>query len=71
MVFYLVGFSVTTEEEALFSNSWAVEIRGGHVIADRLASKHGFVNRGQVRAIKTCYNIAISFPVLLSDRATI
>ena len=31
-----------------YSNSWAVEIRGGLSGADRLAEQHGFVNHGQV-----------------------
>lgn len=37
-----------TGDEHLFSNSWAVEVRGGHDAAEKLAKKHGFVNRGQV-----------------------
>ena len=55
-----VGASRTTSsptlEEAIASyrggprylNSWAVEVRGGRGVADDLARKHGFVNRGQV-----------------------
>lgn len=35
-------------EEVLFSNSWAVEVRGGASVADRIAESHGFINRGQV-----------------------
>ena len=31
-----------------YSNSWAVEIRGGPEAADEMAQKHGFVNHGQV-----------------------
>ena len=31
-----------------YSTSWAVEIEGGSREADRLASRHGFINRGQV-----------------------
>lgn len=33
---------------ARYSNSWAVEVRGGSAAADALAHKHGFVNLGQV-----------------------
>lgn len=40
--------SLVSSDDALFSNSWAVEIRGGPDIADMLARKHGFANRGQV-----------------------
>ena len=40
--------SVGVEEEAVFSNSWAVEVKGGRHVADRLAEKHGFINKGLV-----------------------
>lgn len=55
-----VGGSRTTSsptlEEAIanyrgsprYLNSWAVEVKGGRGVADDLAKKHGFVNRGQV-----------------------
>lgn len=32
------------------TNSWAVQVRGGSEVADRLAEKHGFKNMGQVSA---------------------
>jgi len=32
----------------MFSNTWAVKIRGGPVVLERLARKHGFVNETQV-----------------------
>ena len=31
-----------------YLNSWAVEVVGGKEMANDLARKHGFVNRGQV-----------------------
>ena len=31
-----------------YTNSWAVEVRGGVEVADELARKHGFVNAGEV-----------------------
>jgi len=34
--------------EKRYSNSWAVEVKGGHEVAEQLARKHGFINRGQV-----------------------
>lgn len=37
------------EEQSVFSNSWAVEVKGGLRVADQLAEKHGFINRGLVR----------------------
>ena len=32
-----------------YSNTWAVEVRGGAEEADALAQKHGLINRGQVK----------------------
>ena len=46
-VFVLVQVCLS-EDHHLFSNSWAVEIKGGSHVADQLAEKHGFINRGQV-----------------------
>ena len=34
---------------SVFTNNWAVEVRGGTKAADKLAQKHGFRNYGQVR----------------------
>ena len=38
-------------EPPRYTNSWAVEVRGGPKAADELAKKHGFENRGQVRKL--------------------
>ena len=39
------------------TNSWAVEIQsGGREAADQLASKHGFINLGQVQ-ISLCMQL--------------
>lgn len=35
----------------IFTNSWAVQINGGHDLADRIAASHGFINKGQVRML--------------------
>jgi hypothetical protein len=32
-----------------YTNSWAVEVAGGRAVADDVATRHGFVNVGQVR----------------------
>jgi hypothetical protein len=46
--------SVTTvcggnaEQPQHFSRQWAVHIEGGVQVADTIASKHGFVNLGEV-----------------------
>lgn len=34
---------------ALYTSSWAVEVRGGAAVADTLAHKYGFANLGQVK----------------------
>lgn len=33
----------------VYSNEFAVHIPEGHEVADAIALKHGFINRGQVR----------------------
>lgn len=48
LVLVFSTFSVS-EEDILFSNSWAVEVRGGSNVAEQVARRHGFVNKGQVR----------------------
>ena len=35
------------------TNSWAVQVSGGDIIADELAKKHGFVNLGLVSLINS------------------
>lgn len=37
-----------SEESVLVSNSWAVEVRGGSNVAEQVARRHGFVNKGLV-----------------------
>ena len=40
-------------KKIMFSNTWAVKIRGGNrIILETLARKHGFVNETQVRMRK-------------------
>lgn len=36
------------DEQQHFSRQWAVHIEGGGQVADSIASKHGFVNLGEV-----------------------
>ena len=40
------------EQVVRYSNTWAVEVRGGDEEADALAQKYGLINRGQVIAIR-------------------
>jgi len=39
----------TCHGASTMTNSWAIQVSGGIGAADELASKHGFVNLGQVR----------------------
>ena len=39
----------------MYTNSWAVEVNGGKQVADDIARKHGFINKGQV-SIVVMYN---------------
>ncbi len=41
-------FVCVSSKEEVYSNSWAVEVKGGHHVADATARKHGFTNKGQV-----------------------
>ena len=37
-----------SEATRTYTNSWAVSVKGGSSAADQLASKYGFINKGQV-----------------------
>lgn len=41
------SWSVRGREET-FTNDWLVKIEAGPAVADLIARKHGFINRGQV-----------------------
>ena len=47
---YIAIVSSTPKDapKLLYTNSWAVEIEGGHSAAESLAVKYGFINKGQV-----------------------
>lgn len=44
----MVLLAADAHGQKVFTNTWAVHIRGGPAVADRLARKHGFLNQGQV-----------------------
>ena len=58
-VFCIVLLCVSAKEE-VYSNSWAVEVKGGHHVADALAKKHGFINKGQVSDVTYNYRTTIA-----------
>ena len=59
---------VTPQDAAappLYTNAWAVEVEGGEKVADELAAKYGFINKGQV-SWKFC-KLSIMHTVLCAD----
>lgn len=44
-------FLATSAARPRYTNSWAVEVRGGPEIGNLLAHKHGFINHGQVNLL--------------------
>ena len=50
------SWSVRGSEET-FTNDWVVKIEGGPSVADLIARKHGFINRGQVIYILLDFSI--------------
>ncbi|XP_069891868.1 proprotein convertase subtilisin/kexin type 5 isoform X2 [Dipodomys merriami] len=57
----------------VYTNHWAVKIAGGFAEADRIASKYGFVNVGQIGALKDYYHFYHSRTIkrsVLSSRGT-
>ena len=56
------------EEEMVFSNSWAIEVKGGSHVADQLAEKHGFINKGLVRKTLNLYSLTV---ILLHSRLAV
>lgn len=57
----------------VYTNHWAVKIAGGFPEADRIASKYGFINIGQIGALKDYYHFYHSRTIkrsVLSSRGT-
>ncbi|XP_075416639.1 proprotein convertase subtilisin/kexin type 5 isoform X2 [Tenrec ecaudatus] len=57
----------------VYTNHWAVKIAGGFPEADRIASKYGFINIGQIGALKDYYHFYHSRTIkrsILSSRGT-
>ncbi|KAL5482147.1 hypothetical protein EMCRGX_G022436 [Ephydatia muelleri] len=43
-----------------YTPHWAVQIRGGRDVADRLATKHGFMNMGLIANLENVYDFKLS-----------
>lgn len=49
----VLGFLLPACRTRLYTNHWAVRITGGLPEANRIASKYGYVNTGQVTLLPT------------------
>ena len=56
----------TSAADPRYTNSWAVEIRGGAKAADQLAQSHGFLNLGQVSCRFAHSNITLCIIIVLN-----
>ncbi|CAO2584934.1 Proprotein convertase subtilisin/kexin type 5 [Lemmus lemmus] len=52
----LAGCLLPVCRTRVYTNHWAVKIAGGFAEADRIASKYGFINVGQIGALKDYYH---------------
>uniref|UniRef100_A0A667YFC0 Furin (paired basic amino acid cleaving enzyme) a n=1 Tax=Myripristis murdjan TaxID=586833 RepID=A0A667YFC0_9TELE len=54
LLLLLVSELGTALGQKVYTNTWAVHIPGGQEEADRIASKHGFINHGHVSILPLC-----------------
>ncbi|XP_055469807.1 proprotein convertase subtilisin/kexin type 5 isoform X3 [Psammomys obesus] len=69
----LAGCLLPVCRTRVYTNHWAVKIAGGFAEADRIASKYGFINVGQIGALKDYYHFYHSRTIkrsVLSSRGT-
>ncbi|XP_020643443.3 proprotein convertase subtilisin/kexin type 5 isoform X1 [Pogona vitticeps] len=69
----LLGFLLPACRTRLYTNHWAVRIAGGIEEANRIASKYGYINIGQIGALKDYYHFYHSKTIkrsVLSSRGT-
>uniref|UniRef100_A0A670J3U8 SPC3 n=1 Tax=Podarcis muralis TaxID=64176 RepID=A0A670J3U8_PODMU len=68
-----LGFLLPACRTRLYTNHWAVRITGGNQEANRIASKYGYINIGQIGALKDYYHFYHSKTIkrsVLSSRGT-
>lgn len=54
LIWTVIAFDVVVHckvQQAVYHNQWGVHIPEGDAVAEELAAKHGFINRGQVSFI--------------------
>ncbi|XP_058257113.1 proprotein convertase subtilisin/kexin type 6 isoform X1 [Hemibagrus wyckioides] len=66
---FVVGCK-TSPSRSVFTNHWAVRVRGGSDEADKLASKYGFTNLGQIGGLEDHYHFHHSHVVRRSTFTT-
>ncbi|XP_074062783.1 proprotein convertase subtilisin/kexin type 5 isoform X2 [Macrotis lagotis] len=69
----LLGCLLPVCRTRVYTNHWAVKIAGGFPEANRIASKYGFINIGQIGALKDYYHFYHSRTIkrsVLSSRGT-
>uniref|UniRef100_A0A8V0YXI6 Proprotein convertase subtilisin/kexin type 5 n=1 Tax=Gallus gallus TaxID=9031 RepID=A0A8V0YXI6_CHICK len=69
----VLGFLLPACRTRLYTNHWAVRIAGGLPEANRIASKYGYVNIGQIGTLKDYYHFYHSKTIkrsVLSSRGT-
>ncbi|XP_068278360.1 proprotein convertase subtilisin/kexin type 5 isoform X1 [Nyctibius grandis] len=69
----LLGFLLPACRTRLYTNHWAVRITGGLPEANRIASKYGYINIGQIGTLKDYYHFYHSKTIkrsVLSSRGT-
>ncbi|XP_074022904.1 proprotein convertase subtilisin/kexin type 5 isoform X1 [Numenius arquata] len=69
----VLGFLLPACRTRLYTNHWAVRITGGLTEANRIASKYGYVNIGQIGTLKDYYHFYHSKTIkrsVLSSRGT-
>ncbi|XP_036711559.1 proprotein convertase subtilisin/kexin type 5 isoform X1 [Balaenoptera musculus] len=69
----LGGWLLPVCRTRVYTNHWAVKIAGGFPEANRIASKYGFINLGQIGALKDYYHFYHSRTIkrsVLSSRGT-
>ncbi|XP_063311099.1 proprotein convertase subtilisin/kexin type 5 isoform X1 [Pelobates fuscus] len=69
----LLGILLPTCRTSTFTNHWAVRIAGGALEADRIASKYGYINMGQIGTLEDYYHFYHSKTIkrsILSSQGT-
>lgn len=67
-LFCLLVVTLCQQSSGTYLNQVAVHIEGGSHIADRIASKHGFKNMGQVWCFHMVYHVILMWHIIRSKK---